>query len=278
MPIRMVALWSIVVSASSADAKPDTSKAKATLDAQIAAIKSVDAAALAGTFASDAIVLVPDPRLAQAETTGLREAIARLNPHSTLRGISVTKIVANANESAVWWSAECTINAVDAEPQETPSARTTVIRITELATRDSNWKVVAAAFAELATPAAYSQASEIDDKSTTTAGPLTPLSGDAGKLDAQLASSTVVFGTDKGEAAFDAAAAHKLLKSWAKLKFSVANKSREIHGKDWGFAITNVDWQQAKEKHPARMSALVIATPTAEGGWQVVATQYTTSY
>jgi len=275
MPIRTLAWLLIVVSASSVAAKPDTSKAKAILDAQLAAIRSNDAAALAATFSSDAIVLVPDPRLAQAETTGLREAIAQLNPHSTLHGISVTKLVANANDSAVWWSAECTIKVVDAEPEYTPSARTSVIRITELATRESNWKVVAAAFAELTAPAPSSEASKLDDQSTTAAGALTPLAGDAGQLDAQLASSAVVFGTDKGEAAFDAAAAHKLLKSWAKLKFSVAGKSRELHGKDWGFAITSVDWQQPKEKHLARMSALVIATPTTSGGWQVVAAQYT---
>lgn len=257
-----------------ANAAP-VAKANAIFDAQVAAIKANDEAALAGTFSKDAIVLVPDPRSAQAETTGLREAIARLSPHGSLRGIAVTKIVANTNASAVWWSAECTIKAVESEPQEEPEATTTTIRVTELATADTGWKVVAAAFAELRTPAPSSVARPIDEPSTTATGTLTPLSGDVAQLDAHLASAAVVFGTDKGEAAYDAAAAHKLLKGWAKLELSVPGKSRELHGKDWGFAITNVDWQQTKEKKPARMSALVIGTPTPRGGWQVVAVQYT---
>jgi len=249
-------------------AKPpaaDSSRAKAILDAQIAAIKSGDEAALTGTFSSDAIVLVPDPRSAQAKTTGLREAIARLAPGEALKSFTVTKVVANANASAVWWSAECSVTSTKA---------TTTIRLTELATADASWKVVAGAFAEVRPAEAAADASPIEDKSTTAAGPLTPLSGDAAQLDSHVASSAVVFGTDKGEAAFDAAAAHKLLKGWTKLKLSVPGKSRELHGKEWGFAITNVDWQQPKEKVPARMSALVIGTPTGDG-WQVVAAQYT---
>jgi len=250
-------------------------KANTIFDAQLAAIKANDEAALAGTFSKDAVVLVPDPRSAQAENTGLRWAIARLSPHGSLRGITVTKIVTSANASAVWWSAECTIKAMEYVPQEKPAATTTTIRVTELATAEAGWKVVAAAFAELQTPMASSVARTLDDPSTTPAGPLTPLAGDVAQLDAHLASSAVVFGTDKGEAAYDAAAAHKLLKGWMKLKFSVPGKSRELHGKDWGFAIANVDWEQPNKKMPSRMSALVIGTPTASGGWQVVAVQYT---
>jgi hypothetical protein len=99
---------------------------------------------------------------------------------------------------------------------------------------------------------------------------LTPLAGNIAKLDAALAPQTVVFGTDKGETAYGDTAAHAMLKKWTKLAFAVDGKPRELSGKDWAFAITNVSWQQPKEKVPARMSCLVIGTPTA-----VVAVQYT---
>src|SRR3569833_3605670 len=110
MAIRQTAAGVIAMCGAwrSATAAPPP-KASAILDAQLAAIKASDEAALAGTFSKDAIVLVPDPRPVQAETTGLRESIARLSPHGSLRSIKVTKIVANANASAVWFSAECTI-------------------------------------------------------------------------------------------------------------------------------------------------------------------------
>lgn len=96
---------------------------------------------------------------------------------------------------------------------------------------------------------------------------------DPGKLEQALAPSAVVFGTDKGEAAWDAAA-HAQLKQWSKLALSINGAPREARGKGWGFAIANVDWKQPKEKSPARMAALAIATPTASS-WQVVAVQYT---
>jgi len=249
-------------------------RASTILTSQLAAIRNGNDPDLVATFSSDAIVLVPDPRAARGETTGLREAIARLSPHATLKKISATKVVANANASAVWWSAECSITSDDHEPETKAHSETTTIRITEIATADAGWKVVAAAFAEVRSAEAAADNSPIDDKSTTKTGPLTPLAGDVTQLDAHLASSAVVFGTDKGEAAFDATAAHTLLKGWTRLKFTIPGKSRELHGKEWGFAITNVDWQQPKEKVPTRMSALVIGTPAANGSWQIVAAQY----
>jgi hypothetical protein len=237
-----------------------SSRATTIMNAQVAAINTGEEAKLVDTFSDDAVVLVPDPRAAHGETTGLPQAIARLAPHDSLKSIKVDKLVAGANAGAVWWSAELTVT----------TTKTTTIRVTELATSDAKWKVVAGAFAAVRPAEAAADSAPIKAGSTTAAGVLTPLSGDIAKLDAALTHETVVFGTDKGEVAYGDAAAHAMLKKWSKLAFAIDGKPREMHGKDWAFAITNVNWQQPKEKVPARMSCLVIANPTA-----VVAVQYT---
>ena len=260
---------------STAPAPPTADRTRATtiLKAQVASLRSGDAA-LVASFAADAVVLVPDARAAHGETTGLREAIARLGPHDTLKDIRLGKVVADATPAAVWWSAELTMVAESREPESSPHKTETTLRVTELATADSGWKVVAGAFAAAARPENRADPDEIDTASTTAAGPLTPLLADPAKLELALAPRAVVFGTDKGEAAWDTAA-HALLKKWSKLALSINGAPREVRGKGWGFAIANVDWKQPKEKSPARMAALVIATPTTVGGWQVVAAQYT---
>jgi len=254
-------------------ADPNTERATTIINAQLDALKNAREPALVDTFAKDAVVLVPTPRLAHGETTGLPAAIARLAPHDTLKSATVSKLVADSNASAVWWSAEVELVASSLE-SATHTTKTT-IRVTELATADAGWKVVAGAFAELTAPRMLADADPIDEASTTAAGPLTPLAGDIAKLDAALAPKATVFGTDKGEAGWDAAASHALLAKWKQLPFVVAGKPRALAGKDWGFAITPIDWQQPKKKVPTRMSALVIGTRTASGGWQVVAAQYT---
>lgn len=254
-------------------ASPETTRATTVLNAQVASLRSGDAA-LVDSFAADAVVLVPDARAAHGETTGLRDAIARLNPHDTLKDVKVARLVAGGNASAVWWSAELQVSVTAQEPGSTARATETTLRVTELATADAHWKVVAAAFAPVAKPENRADPDELDAASTTAPGPLTPLLADPAKLDAALAPHAVVFGTDKPEAAWDVAAGHALLKGWGKLALSTNGKPRELHGKDWGFAIVDVDWKQPKEKSPARMAALAIATP-AGAGWQIVAVQYT---
>jgi len=248
-------------------------RATTIMNAQLGALKNSQESALVDTFAKDAVVLVPTPRLAHGETTGLPAAIARLSPHDTLKSATVTKLVAGSTASAVWWSAE--VNLVADSLEAATHATNTTIRVTELATADANWKVVAGAFAEITAPRMLADSDPIDDASTTAVGPLTPLAADVAKLDAALGSKVTVFGTDKGEAGWDAAASHALLAKWKTLPFMLGGKPRAVAGKDWAFAITPIDWQQPKKKVPTRMSALVIGTPTAIGGWQVVAVQYT---
>lgn len=248
-------------------------RATAIMNAQLGALKNAKEAALVDTFAKDAVVLVPTPRLAHGETTGLPAAIAQLSPHDTLKTATVTKLVAGSSASAVWWSAE--VNLVADSLEAAANTTNTTIRVTELATADANWKVVAGAFAEITAPSLRADPSPIDDASTTAAGPLTPLAIDIAKLDTALGPNATVFGTDEGEVGWDAAASHALLAKWKALPFALGGKPRAVAGKDWAFAIIPIDWQKPKKKVPTRMSALVIGTPTASGVWQVVAVQYT---
>lgn len=118
-----------------------TARGKQILDAQVAALRqTADDSALRGTFDPDAVVLVPQPRSAQ-KSGDLRGAIARLDPGATLEDIKVDKLVVGGNADALWLSAELTF------AQESENA---VVRVTELATAASNWKVVAGAFSEAA--------------------------------------------------------------------------------------------------------------------------------
>ena len=252
--------------------KADQKHASMIMDAQVAALLNADNDALVATFTSDSVVLVPTPRAAHAETTGLLAAIAQLDPHDKLKTAKVTKLVAGSSESAVWWSAEVSFTADSLEASS--GTTSTNIRLTELATADSGWKVVAAAFAAIKPPRALADGDPIDAGSTTKAGPLTALATNAEKLDASLASSVVVFGTDKGETAWDVSAAHTLLARWKSLSLVVASKPREVSGKDWSFAIVSVDWLKSKDHAPFRMSALIVGTPSGSGT-QVVAAQFT---
>jgi ketosteroid isomerase-like protein len=237
-------------------------RARAILDAQVASIVANDAA-LVGSFTPDAVVLVPDARLAKGETTGLREAITRLEPGARLKGLTVGTFSGGGDDGALWWSAELAVTRAD--------GKTTTIRATELATKDAGWKVVAGAFAELGKPGNTDDAGDLDEASSTPAGTLAPLLGKPAALSAALATAAVVFGTDKGEAAWDGAAAKKLLAGWSHLDLSVPRRVRERSGAGWSFAMTYVDWKQPKKKYLARMAGLVIA----DGSRHVVAVQYT---
>jgi hypothetical protein len=240
----------------------DTSRASAIMKAQAASIVANDKA-LVGTFAPGALVLVPDPRSATDDTTGLREAIARLEPGAAAKDVSISKIVAGGNADAVWWSAELAVKRAD--------GKTTTVRATELATKDAGWKVVAGAFAEVRAPSRSADPPTLDQKFATSHGPLSDLLANAKDLSTALAPAAVVLGTDKGETAWDAASAKKLLAGWTKLEFHVDGDVREQSGTNWAFAIANIDWNQPGKKNPARMGGLVIS----DGHAHVVAAHYT---
>jgi len=256
---------------------PDTMSADARaykiLDAQLAALRA-GGDAIVPTFAPDAIVLVPDARAAKTAPM-LRDAIVRTSPHEQVADIKIVKLVAGQRDGAVWWSGELAITMTGGEPQTGQSGGAAHVRVTELATVDADWKVVAAAFSEPSKPS-MQRAAPDSIPSTTDAGPISALAANAKQLDAALADdpSLAVFGTDPDEVGYGKAAAHALVAKWAGASFALQGKPRELHGKTWGLALQNVDLNVPGDKYPSRMAGLLIAVPDGDA-WRVVAAQYT---
>jgi hypothetical protein len=146
------------------------------------------------------------------------------------------------------------------------------LRLTELLTAESGWKVVAAAFSEPHDPTMEANPSGPIDGATD-AGPLTALLASPAQLQAALAKGTAtsVFGTDRGEHAYGDAAARALVKTWSKLALAVEGKPREVHGKGWGFSLAYVNWLKKGDPYPSRMAGLVLGVPDDHGGWSVTA-------
>jgi len=243
------------------------------LDAQLDALRA-GGDAIVATFAPDAIVLVPDAREAKTAPM-LREAIVRTSPHQQLADIKVVKLVAGGRDGAVWWSGELAITITGGEPQTGQSGGSAHVRVTELATSDADWKVVAAAFSEASKPS-MQRAAPAPIPSATDAGPVSAFAANAKQLDAALADdpSVAVFGTDPDEVAYGKTAAHALVAKWAGASFALQGKPRELRGKTWGFALQNVDLVVPGDKYPSRMAGLLIAVPDGDA-WRVVAAQYT---
>jgi hypothetical protein len=258
------------------DATPE-GRAKSVLAAQIAALQAGDDSIIK-TFSGDAVVLVPGPREAKTPDRGLREAIARLSPHFSLKKIAIVKLVAGGNVDAVWFSGELAITAHGAEPGEKQHDTKTTLRVTELVTAQAGWIAVAAAFSEPGKPltSMYPPGAV---PNPTEAGPLAALLAAPVQLDAALGSdaSVTVFGTDAAERGYGAKAAHALVGTWSKLVLAIDGKPREVRDKQWGYAITQLKWNKPKDQYPSWMSGLVIAVPAAGGKWSVVAVQYTSA-
>ncbi len=263
------------VTAARAEPTPQQ-RARALIDLQAKAIDDRNEEVLYATFTQDAVILVPDPR---PMTRGDQiDAIRRTSPHESLNSAKVGKLVAGGDANAVWLDAELAIDVAGAEPGYGMHREVKMLRVTELATADTGWKVVAAAFSEPGTVTEARQPpSPIEGKSEPPTA-LSDLLASPVKLEAALGkdASVTVFGTSQGEVAYGGPAAHALLRSWSKLALSLSGAPREMHGKGWAFALGYVDWKQKPgDKFPARMSGLVIAQPAANNRWTVVAVQYT---
>jgi hypothetical protein len=252
-------------------------RARRLLDAQLSALSSADGTddALVATFARDAVALVPDARAVADPTIGLRAAIARVSPHATLKSAKVGTFAAGGNDEALWWSAELELTQLDAEPEQKASVATKRVRITELATAEAGWKVIAAAATEATTPMPSKAAPE-PIAGATDPGPLAALLAAPAALDQAIRAdaAVAVFGTDAKETAIGPAAAHALLAAWKALALSIEGKPREVHSKTWGYVQANVNWHKQGKPFPLRMSALLIAVPGAADRWDVVAVQY----
>jgi hypothetical protein len=233
------------------------------LKTQVDSLKG-DGTALVASFRPDAVVLVPDPRLASGPNVGLRDAIDQTGPQDSVKKIALGKVVAGGNATAVWLNA--TIDITVGKPR--------TVRVTELMAAP-DWKVVAAAFTDSRSPNMMDSAPDAVP-SATSAGVLAPLLAKPGDLDAAIGSDPglAVFGTDAKEIAFGAEAAHKMLTGWNSLPLSVEGAPREVREASWGYAQANVNWNKPGDRAPTRLSAMLIAVPGPDGKWSVVAASY----
>jgi hypothetical protein len=192
----------------------------------------------------------------------------------TLKRAKVAKMVAGGNNEAAWLSAVLELTQLDTEPEQKLSTEVKRVRITELATAEADWKVVAAAASEATSPMPSKEAPAPITGATD--GPLAALLAAPASLDKSLSDDPLVavFGTEDKESAFGPAASHALLGGWKTLKLSLEGKPREVHGKTWGYALANVNWQRPGKPFPLRMSAMLIAVAGADGSFAVVAVHY----
>ncbi len=250
-------------------------RAKALLDLQAKAISDRDQAALDATFVPEVIALVPDPRA--IVTRSDIDSIRRTSPHESLNWAKFTKIVAGGDANAVWISAELEVDGAGGEPGFGTHRFRRHLRVTELATADRGWKVVAAAFTEPSSPREVGDpAPEMPAKADKPTA-LADLLAAPAKLEAALGKdpSVTVFGTDEGEKAYGGAAAHAIVESWKKLAFTRVGDVHEGRGKGWAYAMSYVDWlRKPTDKKPLRMCALAIAQLDAKGAPTIVAVQY----
>lgn len=232
------------------------------LERQIAALEQAEPedASFRATFDPDAVLLVPDPRLVKEPARAFRDAITQRAPHEQDSAISFRDLAASGTEHALWLTAVLAIKH---------DGTTYEVRVTELATAASGWKVVAAAFTLASEPSAGRDAPRPFGNHTEP-GALTALVAEPAQLAGALAREAVVIGfTDRLQGAAAKEAVARLP------RMVVDGKPREVHGTGWGYTIAQLAYEEPGRKFPLRISALLIAVPAAAGGWQVVALHYT---
>jgi len=238
-----------------------SARAKMILDAQIAALKSpvTDDATLRATFDPAAVLLVPDPRAVKEPLSGFTDAILRRAPHQTVLDVRYDNLVASGNQNATWFTCTLFIQR-DGERVE--------VRVTELATAESGWKVAVAAFTEPDEPnVGKNPPAEIPH--ATTRGALTELSLIPAKVPPLLEPATVVTGFM--ERYPSAQAATPFLEALPAM--TTETKPREVHGNGWGFTLAQLSYGDGR-KYPARVSVLVVAIPDGNNSWRIVALHY----
>lgn len=249
-------------------------RGRSLIEKQLKALPSDDAALIA-TFAKDAVVMLP--RVAAKIEPGLELGgqIAGMNPHAEMKSAKLGKLVAGGTSSMVWVAAEFEIVVASQEPGEAASTKTHAVRAVELLDAASDWKVVAASFTEVR-PLEQLKESLGPIPSPTPPGPLVKLLASPDELAGSLSSDpVVVFGTDAAERATTQTAGRALLSKWKKLPLAIEerDKVRELRTKAWGYALANVNIAKAGGP-PYRMSAFLVAVPSPNGAWSVVAVNY----
>ncbi|HET7504008.1 MAG TPA: hypothetical protein VFK02_23470 [Kofleriaceae bacterium] len=249
-------------------------RGQAIVKAQLEAVKHwSDESAMSATFASSGFVLTPSGARPIAGAGSIASAIAFLNPHSTVKDATFDHFTAGGNAKLAWFTAELHFTVVSSEPGFGTTSEKHTVRAVELLEGAAGWKVTVAAFTNVAKLQAVGSC-EITEP--TPAGPLIKLLVDPAALAAALDPAAVVMGTDPAERGAGAAA-RTLLGKWKTIKLSLdtTQKLRELHVPEYGYAMANVKLEPPKPGgSPQAMSAFVLALPTPDGGWQVLAASY----
>ena len=229
-------------------------RARAIIGAQLAAAHGTsddNHAALAATFAPDAVVIASDD-VATGDAYVGRQLLGANGEPGT-----VTRLIADGTPRAVWFDAELTMHGPSGDYP---------IRAVELAAADADWKVVAAAITPLRAFAPTHAQRTIDR--ATAAGRLTELllSGSP---------SPLAVGPDATDLADDAVAAQRILADFASRSPALgANVPREIVHADYGFVQVGVELTAGHANAPSRALAQLFAVPAPNHSWSVVLVHY----
>ena len=195
-------------------------RARQLFDAQLAAARAGDAAALRGTFADDAVVLAH--RDLAAKDIGPRDWLS-LVPSMQVDDVTAVTFEANGNDSAVWLAAQVTL------VESGLTATRVTLRFSEVVTAASGWKVIAAAAGEVHPIEGYPRGDTMPDKT------------DPGELAAamsRLAASTDAIAlppSDSEHLTVGAVAASALIKGVA-----IQGEVREIHAGELAILQTHL--------------------------------------
>lgn len=270
---KLVVLAVLGLTVSNASAETPASRAKTIVDAQFAAITKNDDAAMRATFDKTAVLqgLMPDNAI--EDSSGYQQAFMNGSPHTAFKKARLGAIVAGGNDKIVWFTAEMAITWRN-DVQGERGRGTTTLRLTEVATADAGWKVVAAVM-DKPQPKPESRTEYVAAiVGANERGALTELAVSPTKLEAAFTKDAraILIGTAKRERGIGPAA-KKLARSWSKLALSLNGTPREVRTKDWGWVAAAVDWTKGKELY--RMRVLLVAIPAADGSWTVVTAHYT---
>lgn len=145
------------------DAMAEDSPVRVIAERQLAALSANDNAALAATFAPDAMFMVPSPTDRDSALVGLRDSALALDPTEEFRSAALGEIRVRGNERAAWIDFD--IQVIKRLKQQGPTGNPELdegfvesediyvtVRVSELVTASAEWKVVAASFTRMPEP------------------------------------------------------------------------------------------------------------------------------
>lgn len=234
-------------------------RAQQVLDAQLVAMQdpTEEDANLRATFDPAALVLIESaPDSISNARRGFRDAFTRRAPHETVESVRCDDLVANGTQHAVWFT--CMLHVQQDDGLET-------VRVTELLTEESGWRVAVAAFNEPGEPRAGKGSNEAN--ATT---PLTLIATEPRRISELLEPGAVVTGFEQRYATV--AEARAFLGGLPAMTLEYAPD--EVSGAGWGYVIAQLTYEGGR-KYPMHISILLIAIRDGARGWRVVAVHYT---